>query len=1084
MTMLPPAARLLLLAGAAVLASAGDAPAAPALIPDGLHIEVLDHLHSTSEPLLAACKAGEGTQDLLAQGLRFTVTALDGTVVADGISKTSTRESALAVFRLCEPVEGARWPEGWYDLRTVAMAGGKELSMKFRHLARPGAARVVYLLDNLTPEGYAEWLNQGCTAAIEPLKSFPESVAPDLVVMSHWAPLSPAQSQRLDAYVSGGGTLLMFGDNTATADVLSPLRIDRADPYRMKPVAITGVTAGSGLDLAAWQGAQVEVVNAILAEGATAWAATGSRPFLASKARGTGMVLATTAPLKPGLVYDRLVRSLLKIRDPLAKPAAMADADGFREGISGGRNVGRFGWTNSDRINEIGIQADRSFRMWDVAQDSFRVDFPPFSDVGAGRLTCLSADWLGKRLLGSGGVFGTRTELYVGLGTPGVLYRNPEARAVRLRLGSVRTLAYPVSGGARTLRPAVGDQIMPEGMDRNWLLFWNGTAGAGSEWPLLVCVNRRIAGIQRISDDSWELSFASGGVDLAVMPLGGIRHADPALVRTWDPLPADLIATVDWWSRVQSRRAIACREDYRLDPARREVEIRDRYTYLTLINDWGIPGLEIAPVPPLLPLAIANGTARTVSPLIDTGVATFCGPFHAASGSSVVYRLPVPDLSYPLPTRPTDPGLADPLQRDLFERICEHAALPNNVYLPVGFMPIELKPGQIHPDRDLQPATFSKGTQEIRDKPFIDLHRNLGGTWGLILFKPFLDAVSGHEVVKDLIGRKIARNLLRDVGFFQYKTFLRYRTEPNAGGTYPMTFLGPVRFNDGYRIFHDMNETAAIVLYSCDAWAQVSDDAGFLAANRPYLEATAAYLTTLNDWAWMSSMAVEWGMGNNIDMLNAELPAWAAMQRIRSRLGDRGGADFAAYMAARAAISASARFFFGDYYNSLRFPDLLKLTAETHEMAAMGQQATKGGRFLPFGVANGYGEGWPSLWPNDLSDGYLTHNLVGIDIYNHSKGVCPDLLEAYRHPAVMRVLTPYEEAFRAANRKKGWPIGYSRIASYGSLSGDTAATRAELQRSLAHPGLTATCLGAGTADWEISSMAFLLDLLRTKPASP
>ncbi|MCK6487620.1 MAG: hypothetical protein L6R48_04635 [Planctomycetes bacterium] len=1057
----------------------------PALVPDGLDGAAIDHLHSASEPLLAACKAAGVEDATLAQGLRYAVTRLDGTPMAAGVSTRWTRSGGRAVYRLLDPAQAAAWDEGWYDLRTEPAAGGRSLSTKFRHIARPGATPVVYLLDNLSPEGWAEFLNQGFAAAIEPLRAFPAGAGPRLVVMSHWAQPDAAVVERLEAFVTAGGTLLLFGDNHAALDRLSPLRSEGASPYQFEPQTVT-VAASAGLDLASWQGLRSELVTCQPAAGAQVLASAGALPFLAERRLGAGRVLACAAPLKPGPAYAALVRGLLAIPAPAAPAAAAPDAAGWQEGISGNRNVGRFGWLDNDRVNEMGMQRDRAFRMWDVHADTFRVDFPPFTDSGPGTLRCVQADWLGKHLVGSGGVFGAGTELYYGLGTPGVLFRNPQADRLRLHLINSQRLAYPVAGGARTLRAGADGEALafdPAAMDRNWLLFWQGGAGVAGEWPLLVCLNRRLAGIRRIDANTWELAFAQSGLDVAAMPLEGVRHLDPQAVAGWDPPPAAVVAQADRWARAQGRRTIACREDWRPAPGGGAVEIRDTYSYLDLANDWGIAGEAIAPVPPLLPLAIAAGTASAVTPLTDTGVATFHGPLHAAAGSSVTYRLPLPDLRYPLATRAVPAPADDPLRQALLERICAHAALPNNVCLPVYFMPVDMPKEAIHPDGDLVPATFAKATQEVRGMPFIDLHRNLGGTWGLVELQPYLAGLAGHQEVKDLMAAKIARNLRRDVSFFQYKTLLRWRTEPNAGGSYPITFLGPVRWNDGYRIFHDQNETVAIVLYACEAWAETTGDDAFLAANRPYLEANARYLTTLNDWAWMSSMAVEWGMGNNIDMLNSELPAWAALQRIRARLGDRAGAGFAGYMAAKAAVSASARFHFGPYYNGLRFPDLLKLSAETHEMAAMGQTAAKGGRFLPYGVANGYGEGWPSLWPNDLGASYLTHNLVGIDIYNHSKGVCAELLEAYRFPAVLAVLTRFEQAFIAASRAKGWPISYSRIACLGALTGDLAGARAELQRSLAHPGLTAKVLGAGTADWEIPSMVMLLDLLGRGGAS-
>ncbi|MEZ0216609.1 MAG: hypothetical protein ACAH89_05720 [Rariglobus sp.] len=1052
-----------------------------ALIPDGLYFEANDHLQSASEPLQFTYKTGADDLSKLRQGIRFTVTDLTGTTIAQGTATDVKAENGLAVCTLLAPGHTSTWKEGWYNLRTspVAEPDAKPFNFKFRYLSRPNAARVVYLLDGPTPEGYAEWLNTGFTPAVEPLKSFPAGGQPDLVIVSHWASLAPGLAARLQSYVSTGGRLVIFGDTTAEIDSLAPLQTDRANPYHYAPVAIG---KNLGLDsLKSWAGHPVIRLNTKLAAGAEALASTDDgQPFLAVKKIGSGLVYSVAAPLKPGAVYDGLLHALLKLPAKPATSPAQPDADGFTLGASHD-NIGRFGWLNNDRVHDLGIQPDRSFRMWDVTQDTFRVAFPPFTDEGTGQISCADANWVGKHLVGTGGVFGSRTELYFGLGAPGVLYRNTEATQIRLRVPSASMLAWPTATGSRVVK--IGETAFtPEGMNRPWLLLWNGEAVRRHEWPLLINTSRHITSIRRIDADTLEFTFAKPGVDLTVMAFGGVRHFTHEEVAAWNPLPAAIVSRADWWNRVHQARPIACEERYRLNREANTVEVRDRFDYLHLQNDFGVTGIHIAPVPPLLPITAAQNLATLPASVTATGVDTFCGPFHAAAGTdTVTYTLPVPDMTYPLATKPVDPGLGDPLVRQLFERICEHAALPRNLYLPVYFMPIEKAKGATHPERDLRAASYSKSTHEIRDKLFIDLHRNLGGTYGQNMFKPYLDGVPGYDESRRLLNEKIERNLLRDVGFFQYKTFLRYNTEPNGGVRYPMTFLGPVRFADGYRFFHDMNETASIVLYSFDAYAQTGGDPAFLADNLPYIEATASYVTGMNDWAWMSSMACDWGMGNNIDMLNGELSTWVAMHRIHARLGHQERADFAAYMAARASISATARFFFGAYYNGLHFPDWVALKAPTHEMAAMEQQARASSKFLPFGLTNGYGEGWPSLWPNDLSPSYLNANLIGLDIYNHSKGVCPELFSAYRAPALQPVLSAYEAAFRQACRAKKLPIYYTRLAATDFITGDHAGTVAELRRTLADPQASAKTMGAGTADWEISSMVLLLESLRTHP---
>lgn len=1073
-----------IIAGLALLASqlsAGDPPSLVLPVPDGLHFEAWDHLQSASEPLEFTCRLAGGAS--AESGLlRYRVVDAAGATVAEGTPGGVVREGDLAVYALLQPAAMAGWAPGWYDLQVaIGLPDGEPAwnSFRFHRIGRAGARQVVYLCDNASPEEYAEWLNGAQREAIEPLKSMPAQ-PPRLVVVAHWAALPAPTLLAVQDYLAGGGTVLAFGDTTASLDALSPLRLDRLDTCREAPVALRPAVARAGLALDAWTGLTVEAVRADAVADATVLVqCADGRPFLAERAVGRGRMLACAGPLKPGPVYDTLLHGLLGLPAAAAVAPAAAAADGFSAGISQG-NIGRFGWNDHDRTDTVGLQADHAWRMWDVPEDTFRVEF---GEAGGETLSCSSANWVAKHLVGSGGLYGRRTDIHFGMGMPGALYRQAEASGFGLRIAGPGLVVMPTAAGAVVHRLAVGGELPVQTMDSNWLIICTERQGDGKLWPVLVSVSRKLTALRRSAADRYAFTCDGAGVDVSVMPLLGVGHLDGKIAD--DARLAGLGKSAAMWSAALGQRIVGCQEDFRLAADGRSVEIRDRYAYLRIADPYGRDSLRIAPLPPLLPLVADQGLVTLPEGAVDTGVATFCGPLHAVLGSdTAVYRLPVPDLSYPLATTPTALPAGDTQAAALLERICEHAMLPRNVYLPVGYGVVDRQPGRPSPTRDLDALTTTKASQEVRGGPFIDLHRNLAGTWGCILLRPYLAAAPGLEAAKAMLSAKIARNLVRDVGFFQYKTFIRYRMEPKGGGRYPVIFLGPVRFGDGHRIFHDLNETASIVAYAFDAWLETGGDEAFARCNLPFLAAATDFMRRCNDWAWMSSMAVEWGMGNNIDMLNSELPCWAALHRLHTRLGDRGQADFAAYMAAKAGVSATARFFMGPFYNRIGFPDLLNITAVTHEMQAMGQVAASAGTFLPFGLANGYGEGWPSLWPNDLGAGYLKHNLIGMDIYNHSKGVCGELPRAYRSKPVQRVLRGFEQAFRAACAKAGQPLLYSRIIGYAVAMDDDSEVRPALAAVMAHPGATAQILGAGTADWEVPSMVLLLDRLvrpGTKP---
>lgn len=515
--------------------------------------------------------------------------------------------------------------------------------MKFYVRSGKFAHRVVYLLDSVTPEGFAFWIN-GDGNLIEPLRDFPEQGKPDCVVVSSYAPLPESKFEALKSYVANGGTALFFGVNHPQLDELNPLKLNRGSLY---PAAPKRDHAGN----------PVYLLNASTAEDAKLLqAASDGSPEIAEKRFGSGRVVAYAGALKPGAGYDGMIYPYglgLKAerQAPAVFRAAAPDADGFREGISR-NNFGRFGWLNDDRINAISIRPEQTFRMWDVDQDYFGVSFS--GSHTPGKLAALETSWLGKSMLGTGGRWGQGTEIVWGLGTPGVLLRNPDVNKASIESPMLATLAYPVKGGTRTVSLEPGAAVDLRGLSSNWFLVWKRTDKYDA-WPLLFTFSRKISAA-RMNGRHLEIDFAKRGVDLAVMPLAGIKHYTPAETAGWEQaLPADIAARCARWSRIQAARTVGCTERYKLDKKNGTVLIRNDFDYLVIPNDWGVEPEYVAPVPPLLPLYAKSGNVKFADGTADLDYATLQGPLHGVSGKRSEYTLAIPEVDYPLPVTATDP---------------------------------------------------------------------------------------------------------------------------------------------------------------------------------------------------------------------------------------------------------------------------------------------------------------------------------------------------------------------------------------------------------------------------------------------
>ena len=236
-----------------------------------------------------------------------------------------------------------------------------------------------------------------------------------------------------------------------------------------------------------------------------------------------------------------------------------------------------------------------------------------------------------------------------------------------------------------------------------------------------------------------------------------------------------------------------------------------------------------------------------------------------------------------------------------------------------------------------------------------------------------------------------------------------------------------------------MNETAGIFAQTLALYSRMIGDREFFERNEPFFDAFMSNYFVSHDWAWMASCAVEWGMGNNIDMLNAELSGWAGVARVKAFLGKETEADFARYVAAKAGASTGARLLMKEFYNSLNFPIPPHLAPVIHEMAGIKQEGMTRNAYLPLGVSQGYGEGWPSLWPTSVSAGMLKHYVDGKDFYSTSKGVPAELLAFYRSSEAMASpLRHYEAIYRDAAYSAKAPYLYSRIAGNAFLKSDRA----------------------------------------------
>lgn len=120
------------------------------------------------------------------------------------------------------------------------------------------------------------------------------------------------------------------------------------------------------------------------------------------------------------------------------------------------------------------------------------------------------------------------------------------------------------------------------------------------------------------------------------MPLMGSEKLRPEQTAGWaDGLPAEILEKARFWTRVSRQYPIYVREDYQVDQAADAVRIRNAFDYLPIEDTWKTEPLTLAPVAPVMALALTSGYHMSIDPAPqDLHHVTHWGPYWGVPGAS------------------------------------------------------------------------------------------------------------------------------------------------------------------------------------------------------------------------------------------------------------------------------------------------------------------------------------------------------------------------------------------------------------------------------------------------------------------
>jgi len=509
-------------------------------------------------------------------------------------------------------------------------------------------------------------------------------------------------------------------------------------------------------------------------------------------------------------------------------------------------------------------------------------------------------------------------------------------------------VAYATRDGVTLARQP--DGIAPASMGENWLLLMSNDGSP--EVPVLVVFQHRPDSIEW-ADRQIALHRAGGIGTIAIgTPLGAF--AQPAdLLGRWQAdlgsLPLahirqvrDLLIAYPW----------RCREHFAVEGD--WVRIRDDVDFLPWSDDWAMHAEPYSPLPPLVSHSVSEGylPSSCVHAPVDMGIPTKWGPYWCARGTSVEYRLPIPDdWDYAaLATEPSDASaflgtiLADSLTDDAIK---------------------QLKPGE------LVPTVY----------PHFAAHDFSAGAWRAANFL----TADQRRTLRRHTRQRIAQALLPQ----NY----RLRRDPITGAAYlgcSFVWNQPDAANaDG---FADIDYWQGLVLYGLYTHAKYAADWAAMERHWPLIRSLASYFESTSSWALMGPGARESGEMYHGDMPTAGYAGLVGFHRLAQRLGTPYQRDLASYLLARNAVPMAAKLGF--------LPYALKCL---HQEGA--------GSRLP---CTGFGERWQASFPgmNPAERGYGYGDPWWRTGCIGPQGAQPEVLDLYMQRC-RRDLLAFEESFMA-----------------------------------------------------------------------
>lgn len=626
--------------------------------------------------------------------------------------------------------------------------------------------------------------------------------------------------------------------------------------------------------------------------------------------------------------------------------------EGFEPGTGTlARTPGRFGFTKGDGVLDCAMPClgviDRMYLCghpdylkpfrWMfsilppgiIPEEKYRGSFPPAIGLGEDDkidVNHLSVKWQAtfatqedffERKAGSRVPFSCTYSL----ASPGILVETSDPGLALDNLeyaGNYRCLLLPLEQGV-TVRPVNANDTLYDierdgKLKANWALLYG--ADEFPDIPLLLVFGRQPHTITAQHGSGKKLR----GIRVHVP--GGLGHAHiaaPFGIQAFTPgetqedeFLKDAVKRCCFWSRALKAYPVACEEYYRLCAERQTVEIRQRFSYRLLRDEWNTEPLKTAPLPPVLSLLDGTGIVSDAEPE-DYRFPTKYGFLRGAIGQSVSsYEIPCAPLRRRFPLMSKS---AETVQQELADGMSEYIAFHDS------FQPDELPyvcaDGYVNKYAYpltlftfMRPETRRLLTEKAAEAVARAADPELQYQYLPTDFRTMMNNMPDRDEVRRIYSDPVKEEKKSFYGWYK-------RSEPFTGAEYRITLIN-VFVANAFTKADSKEDVAALTkpliendwgiglaLYGIYLTALVSGNWTPVKEHWRALKSAFGYMDLVHDWACMgpgyAEDGVTWVEGANY----GAFPAFAAMAEA---VGDRETADNATYAAAKNALLRMAVF--------------------------------------------------------------------------------------------------------------------------------------------------------------------------------